>query len=52
MDYGKRYAKLTDWRQESDYSVFVDFEDNDVIPLIDKVENLNKLLLKTINEKL
>jgi uncharacterized protein (UPF0332 family) len=51
-DYGKLYAKLIDWRQESDYSVYVDFEDNDVIPLIDKVEKFNKLLLKTIKEKL
>jgi len=52
VDYGKLYAKLIDWRQESDYSVYVDFEENDVIPLIDKVEKLNKLLLKTIKEKL
>jgi uncharacterized protein (UPF0332 family) len=51
-DYGKLYSKLIDWRQESDYSVFVDFEENDVMPLIDEVENLNNLLLKTIKEKL
>jgi uncharacterized protein len=51
-DYGKLFSKLSDWRQESDYSVFVDFEDNDVIPLLDKVEKLNKILIKTINEKL
>lgn len=50
--YGKLYTKLIDWRQESDYSVFVDFEDNDVLPLIDKVEKLNKLLIQTIMKKL
>ncbi len=30
-EYGKLYSKLIDWRQESDYSVYVDFEDSDVI---------------------
>lgn len=51
VDYGKLYSKLIDWRQESDYSVYVDFKDSDVIPLLDEVEHLNKILLKTINEK-
>lgn len=50
-DYGKLYSKLIDWRQESDYSVYVDFEDADVIPLIDQVEKLNEMLIKTIKEK-
>jgi uncharacterized protein (UPF0332 family) len=51
-DFGKLYAKLIDWRQESDYSVFVDFEGNDILPLIDKVDKFNNLLLKSIKEKL
>ena len=26
-DYGKLYSKLIDWRQESDYSIYVDFDE-------------------------
>ena len=52
VDYGKLYSKLIDWRQESDYSVYVDFKDSDVIPLLDKAENLNKIRFVAIKEKL
>ena len=37
---GKLYTKLLDWRHESDYSVFVEFDRDEVLPLIQQVENL------------
>ena len=52
IEFGKLYSKLMDWRQESDYSVYVDFEDTDVLPLIDKIDTFNKILLRIIKEKL
>jgi hypothetical protein len=42
---------LLDWRQESDYSVFVGFEKDEVFPLIEQVENFNKLILEKIKLK-
>jgi uncharacterized protein (UPF0332 family) len=52
IEYGKLYSRLIDWRQESDYSVYVDFEENDVMPIIDKVERFNKILTGIINTKI
>ena len=51
IEFGKLYSRLTDWRQESDYSVFVDFGGNDVLPLIDKVEKFNTILTELIKTK-
>ncbi|MBN1185512.1 MAG: HEPN domain-containing protein [Bacteroidales bacterium] len=48
IEYGKLYSRLIDWRQESDYAVYVDFTEEDVIPLINKVEELNKILINHI----
>lgn len=39
LEFGRLYSKLIDWRQESDYSDFVDFEEKDVLPLIIQVNN-------------
>jgi uncharacterized protein (UPF0332 family) len=47
-EFGKLYSQLIDWRQESDYSIDMDFNDEDVKPLIKKVENLNHLLTELI----
>ncbi|MBN3035657.1 MAG: HEPN domain-containing protein [Bacteroidales bacterium] len=30
--YGQLYSKLADWRQESDYTIYVEFEDRDIMP--------------------
>jgi uncharacterized protein (UPF0332 family) len=48
-DYGKLYSKLIDWRQESDYSIYVDFDEQDVLPLIDEVGKFNSILIKMVN---
>jgi uncharacterized protein len=49
---GKVYSKLIDWRQESDYAAIVDFEESDVLPLIEQVEKLNNILIDQIKAKL
>jgi uncharacterized protein (UPF0332 family) len=51
MELGKLYTQLLDWRHESDYSVFVEFDKDEVLPLIKRVENLNKILLDKISSK-
>ena len=51
LEFGKVYSRLIDWRQESDYSAFVDFEENDVLPLLDSVAKLNQLLIEIIESK-
>lgn len=51
IEYGKLYARLLDWRQESDYSVYLDFNEEDVLPLIDKIEKFNLLMKSLINSK-
>ena len=52
LEFGKVYSRLIDWRQESDYSAFVDFEENDVLPLLDSVAKLNQLLIEIIETKI
>lgn len=51
LEFGKLYSKLIDWRQESDYSVFVEFRKTDVFPIIDKTMEFNILLKRLIDEK-
>lgn len=51
IEFGKLYSRLIDWRQESDYSVYVDFGEDDVLPLIDKVEKFNTILTELIKTK-
>lgn len=50
-DIGKLYTQLLDWRHESDYSVFVEFDRDEVLPLIQQVRKLNKILLDKIRSK-
>ncbi len=52
IEHGKLYSWLIDWRKESDYSAFVNFEENDVLPMISKVDEFNKLLLNIIKSRL
>jgi uncharacterized protein (UPF0332 family) len=47
---GKLFSSLFDWRQESDYADFVDFDKDVVDPLINKVYALNESLKILIRE--
>jgi len=51
LSLGKLYTQLLDWRHESDYSVFVDFDKDEVLPLIQQVESLNQILKDKILSK-
>lgn len=48
-EHGKLYAHLFDWRQETDYTDFVDFDRDTVDPLCVEVEVLNNALKGLIN---
>ncbi len=50
VNYGKLYSNLFDWRQESDYADFIDFDEETVNPLIGQVEEMNNLLIGLIKE--
>jgi uncharacterized protein (UPF0332 family) len=50
IEHGKLYSHLFDWRQESDYADFVEFDQKIVEPLLSEVEALN-LTLKQLIEK-
>lgn len=47
-ELGQLYSLLFDWRQESDYSDFVDFDEHTVLSLIDKVLFFNQAIEKLI----
>lgn len=51
VEFGKLYSRLIDWRQESDYSVYVDFSEEDVSPLIAKAGEFNALLINHIKSR-
>jgi uncharacterized protein (UPF0332 family) len=48
IENGKLYANLFDWRQESDYADFIDFDEETVMLLIPRVETLVNSILKLI----
>jgi uncharacterized protein (UPF0332 family) len=48
IEYGKLYSNLFDWRQESDYADFIDFDDETVAPLIQQVKEFNRIVLALI----
>lgn len=50
LKYGKLYSNLFNWRQESDYADFVDFDGGTVIPLMEQVDDLNNLLLELLKK--
>ena len=50
IKFGKLYSNLFLWRQESDYTDFVDFDAETVIPLIEQVQEFNELISKLIKE--
>ena len=41
QDDGKLFSHLFDWRQESDYSDFIEFDKETVIPLLERVRAFN-----------
>lgn len=41
---GKLYANLFDWRQESDYADFSEFDEATVVPLLQQVKEFNDTL--------
>ncbi len=45
---GKLYSNLFDWRQESDYADFVDFDEKTVTLLVEKTGELNRQLKEYI----
>lgn len=45
---GKLYSHLFDWRQETDYADFIEFEKETVEPLLQEVALLNKNLIELI----
>jgi uncharacterized protein (UPF0332 family) len=48
IQYGKLYSNLFDWRQESDYADFIDFDEETVAPLIQQVKEFNRVVLALI----
>ena len=52
IESGKLFTRLMDWRQESDYSAIADFQEEDVLPLIEQVQHLNEDLIQLIHSKI
>ncbi|HAQ20240.1 MAG TPA: hypothetical protein DCR40_13575 [Prolixibacteraceae bacterium] len=48
-EHGKLYSHLFDWRQETDYADFIDFDEELVNPLIQEVKDLNLKLIELIH---
>jgi len=49
-EQGKLYTHLFDWRQESDYADFIEFDGPTIKPMLEKVSAFN-LLLKSLIKK-
>lgn len=49
-EHGKLYSHLFDWRQESDYADFIDFDEEIAKPLLQKVSILNEILIDLIKK--
>jgi len=47
-EHGKLYSHLFDWRQETDYADFIDFDEETVNPLLQEVMMLNEILKSMI----
>lgn len=47
-EFGKLFGHLFDWRQETDYADFIEFEEETVKPLLISVDKLNMELKKLI----
>ncbi|MEI8202118.1 MAG: HEPN domain-containing protein [Bacteroidota bacterium] len=51
IECGRLYSHLIDWRQESDYVEYTEFDEQTVVPLIEKVMNLNSEIIKAIAQE-
>jgi uncharacterized protein len=51
LEHGKLFANLFDWRQETDYADFVDFDKEFVSDLVTEVQNFNTAMLKLLNSR-
>jgi uncharacterized protein len=49
VEFGKLFSTLFDWRHETDYADFIDFDEDTVLPLIQQVNRLNQKLSELIN---
>ncbi len=49
-DLGRLYARLFDWRQESDYADFIEFDEATVIVLFEEVEIFNLKIFNLIQD--
>lgn len=45
---GKLYSHLFDWRQETDYADFIEFDKQTVVPLLGQVKELNTKISEII----
>lgn len=50
MKYGKLYAQLFTWRQKGDYDDMFDFEENQVVPYFEPIEEFLHLIETLIKE--
>jgi uncharacterized protein (UPF0332 family) len=48
-DFGKLYSDLFDWRQEGDYSDFVQFDKELILPLIRKSEKFITIITSILS---
>ena len=48
IENGKLYSKLFDIRQKEDYSDFINYEEDTIMPLITEVEEFNKKILELL----
>lgn len=48
-DFGKLYSDLFDWRDKGDYSDFIDFSEQDVLPLLEKSSRFLDVIEKFIS---
>ncbi len=48
VEFGKLFSTLFDWRHETDYADFIDFDEDTVLPLIEQVKRLNQTLTELI----
>jgi len=49
LDDFRTYSKLMNWRSKSDYSDMYDFEEEDVLPLIDKTREFTTKVISLIS---
>lgn len=49
-EHGKLYSHLFDWRQETDYADFIDFDEETAKPLLKEVSFLNETLKDLIKK--